>query len=240
MYGRLGLAPAELERHIAYDIGAARLTRLLAAELGCPAILSRFSRLLIDCNRGPDDPTLIMRLSDGVIVPGNRQLDSAERAYRMRTYYQPYHDAVRNLINRLLALGKTPVLLSIHSFTPHWKGALRPWHAGVLWDKDDRLALPLLKLLREEEGLAIGDNEPYSGRLKGDTLWQHGTCRGIAHAIIEVRQDLIGEARGQSDWAKRLASVVTRILENTGLENTAAPHDLGEIRYFGSHADEAR
>jgi predicted N-formylglutamate amidohydrolase len=233
-YGCLGLASAQFERHIAYDIGAAPLTRLLAAELGCPAILTRYSRLLIDCNRGTDDPTLIMRLSDGAIIPGNRVLDAAERAERIANYYNPYHGAIRRLIDRLLTLGMTPVLLSIHSFTPQWRGRPRPWHAGVLWDKDNRLALPMLELLRGEAGLSIGDNEPYSGRLKGDTLWQHGTRRGIAHAIIEVRQDLIADPRGQREWAARLASVMRRILEDG-----EKLHDLRQIRYFGSHTDDA-
>jgi predicted N-formylglutamate amidohydrolase len=176
-----------------------------------------------------------MRVSDGAVIPGNRVLDGAERAKRIACYYEPYHGAIRRLIDRLLAQGIMPVLLSIHSFTPHWRGRSRPWHAGVLWDKDGRLALPMLKLLRDEAGLSIGDNEPYSGRLKGDTLWQHGTCRGIAHAIIEVRQDLIRDDVGQKEWATRLASIIGRILENE-----FALHDLRQIRYFGSHTDDAR
>jgi hypothetical protein len=175
-----------------------------------------------------------MRLSDGAIIPGNRVLDGAERAERIANYYNPYHRAIDALIDRLLKVGMTPVLLSIHSFTPHWRGRSRPWHAGILWDKDSRLARPMLELLRGEAGLSIGDNEPYSGRLKGDTLWQHGTRRGIAHAIIEVRQDLIRDPKGQGEWAARLASVMRRILENG-----EKLHDLRQIRYFGSHTNDA-
>lgn len=232
-YGALGLSEAEFERHIAYDIGAAGVTRLLAESLGCPAVLTRYSRLLIDCNRGTDDPTLIMRLSDGAIIPGNRTLSDSERTHRITTYYAPYHGAIRGVIDGFLAAGIAPLVLSIHSFTPRWRAVERPWHAGVLWDKDDRLAARLLSHLRCDAGFVIGDNEPYSGRLKGDTLWQHGTSRGLPHAIIEIRQDLIATEAGQREWARRLFAMMTRILENED-----ARRDLNEVRFYGSHADE--
>jgi predicted N-formylglutamate amidohydrolase len=210
-YGTLGLPADQLQRHIAYDIGAAAIARAVAAALDAPAVLSRFSRLLIDPNRGADDPTLIMRLSDGAVVPGNRHLDSAERDKRFKLYYEPYHRAIDVVIDRCLDCGVPPALLSIHSFTESWKGVSRPWHIGVLWDKDARLAKPLLAHFEAEGTLIVGDNQPYSGKLEGDCMWQHGTMRGLAHAIVEVRQDLIRDATGQMAWARRLIEIVEKL-----------------------------
>jgi predicted N-formylglutamate amidohydrolase len=214
-YGTLGLPPEQLLRHIAYDIGAAHVTRRLAAALGAPALLTRYSRLLIDPNRGADDPTLIMRLSDGAVIPGNRRLDDAERERRTSLYYAPYHRAIAAVIDRCLASGTPPMLLSIHSFTESWKETPRPWHVGVLWDRDLRLARPLLEALYAEGDLIVGDNEPYSGQLEGDCLWQHATCRGLVNALIEIRQDLIRDAAGQEAWARRLCRLVGTILSAT-------------------------
>lgn len=230
-YGTLGLPQSGLVRHIAYDIGAEAVTRKLAQRLACPAVLSRHSRLLIDPNRGLDDPTLIMRLSDGAVIPGNRHLDGAERNARIARYYIPYHSAISAAIDAHLAAGTVPVILSIHSFTPLWRGAARHWHGAVLWDKDPRLAVPLLAALCAEPGLVIGDNEPYSGVLEGDTLWQHGSKRGIAHAIVEIRQDLIAAPAGQDEWAARLARVVGQILASPARDG------LSRITHFGSHTD---
>lgn len=231
-YDTLGLTPAELARHIAYDIGAKGVTERLAARLGAPAVLTRFSRLLIDCNRGEDDPTLIMRISDGAVVPGNRALDAVERAARIERYYRPYHAAVAELIDGALASGVTPVLVSVHSFTAVWRDRPRPWHAGVLWDKDPRLAVPLIGALSADPALVVGDNEPYNGALRGDCLWRHGTARGLAHALVEIRQDLIADEAGQQEWATRLADAIEGILA------APRPHDdLRAVRFFGSHTD---
>lgn len=230
-YGSLGLGKDEFRRHIAYDIGAAALTRELAQRLGAPAVLSRYSRLLIDPNRGEDDPTLIMRLSDGTVVPGNAHIGEDERAKRITRFYRPYHDAIARRIDEALAAGVVPAVLSVHSFTAHWRGFARPWHAGILWDRDPRLAVPLIDALRAAgNGLVIGDNEPYSGRLKGDCMYRHGTRRGLAHALVEIRQDLLGSEAGIGEWAERLAGCVERI---------AAREELREIRSFGSHSDGA-
>lgn len=231
-YGTLGLPPGELARHIAYDIGARGVTERLAAALGAPAVLTRVSRLLIDCNRGEDDPTLIMRVSDGAIVPGNRILPAEERAIRIARFYRPYHASVADLVDRALALGVVPVLLSVHSFTPVWRGVPRPWHAAVLWDKDPRLARQLLAALAADPALVVGDNEPYHGALRGDCMWQHGTSRGLPHALIEIRQDLIASEEGQVAWAARLADAMRRILAGP-----ASDPDLKVIRFFGSHTD---
>ncbi len=211
-YGTLGLKKAELKRHIAYDIGASELTRALAEGLKAPALLTHYSRLLIDPNRGEDDPTLIMRLSDGAIVPGNRRIDEAERQRRIKQFYYPYHNAITATIDQCLAAGTAPVLLSIHSFTESWKDVARPWHIGVLWDKDARFADPLLKAFYAAGDLIVGENEPYRGDLEGDTLWKHGTMRGLAHAILEVRQDLIRDAEGQAIWSERLLRIIRDIL----------------------------
>jgi len=215
-YGSLGLPPEQLRRHIAYDIGAAGVTRRLSAALGAPGVMTRYSRLLIDPNRGADDPTLIMRLSDGAVIPGNRCLDAAERDKRLRLYYAPYHAAIDRLIERCTAAGgKPPVLLSIHSFTESWRERPRPWHVGVLWDKDAELAGALMERFWAEGDLIVGDNQPYSGQLHGDCLWQHGTSRGIANALIEIRQDLIRDGAGQAAWAERIGRIVRAVLSDS-------------------------
>lgn len=230
-YGSLGLASSEFERHIAYDIGAAGVARGLADYLGCRAVLARYSRLLIDLNRGEDDPTLIMKLSDGAIIEANRfvdmQHDAGEWTRRLTQYYQPYHAAISDLIEKACAAGEVPVLISIHSFTPHWRGMARPWHAGILWDRDDRIAAPLMTALARE-GFIVGDNEPYRGALVGDCMYRHGTSLGLPHVLIEIRQDLIVEMAGIAEWAARLG---------ISLSDIAAQPGLREKRFFGSQVD---
>lgn len=207
-YGTLGLPASELQRHIAYDIGAAAITRQLAAAFDAPAVMTHYSRLLIDPNRGIDDPTLIMRLSDGAIIPGNRVLDAAEREKRIRLYHRPYHQAIDRVLDQCLGAGVPPAILSMHSMTNVWKGVARPWQIAVLWDRDPRLPMPLIEAFRADPALTVGDNEPYHGCLEGDCMWTHATSRGLAHAIIEVRQDLIGTPDGQQQWAQRIAAVM--------------------------------
>lgn len=207
-YGDLGLPAGEFARHIAYDIGARDLTLGLAARLKAPAVLSRFSRLLIDINRGMDDPTLIMRLSDGAVVPGNRDVDEDERARRITRFHRPYHDAVRAAIAAVQARGQVPFLLSMHSFTPVWRGWPRPWHVGILWDRGAREARALIDGFAAQGDLVVGDNEPYHGALVGDTLHTHGTLTGLPHALIEVRQDLIADKSGVDEWVERVAKVI--------------------------------
>jgi predicted N-formylglutamate amidohydrolase len=221
-YGTLGLPPEQLKRHIAYDIGAAAVTRALSAALQVPAVLTRYSRLLIDPNRGRDDPTLIMRLSDGAVVPGNRKLDAAEREKRVHLYYEPYHRAVDEAIDGFLEAGVVPVLLSIHSFTESWKLLPRPWHVGVLFGDDARLARPLLDAFYAEGDLIVGENEPYAGQLEGDCLWQHGAERGLASAIVEIRQDLIRDATGQEAWSERMRHIAERVLQDAAIAGLGA------------------
>ena len=225
-YGDLGLPASEFSRHIAFDIGVEAITLGLAERLGLPALLTRYSRLLIDPNRGLEDPTLIMKISDGAIVPGNAQISEEERQLRIERYYNPYHDAITRMIAQVFDAGIVPALMSIHSFTAHWKGVPRPWHAGVLWDLSDRrMSDPLIAGLRSERSLVVGDNEPYSGGLPGDTMDRHGTRRGLAHALLEIRQDLIAHQSGIDEWTDRLADILPDIVALPALHS--APLKVG-------------
>jgi len=218
-YGTLGLDAAELWRHIAWDIGAADVTRRLAVLLDAPAVLSRYSRLLVDCNRAESDPTLVCRISDGTVVPGNRDIDGTETARRIARYHAPYHEAVAREIERLAAADtrRPPALVDVHSFTPVMKGFARPWHVGVLWNRDPRLPRPLMAVLAEDPTIVVGDNEPYSGRGNvGYTTRRHAESAGLPHVLIEVRQDLIDTHHGAEAWAHRLAAALKRVLAERG------------------------
>ena len=216
--GALGLDPALLSTHIAYDIGAASVTRALARAYGAPAVLGRWSRLLIDLNRGADDPTLVMKLSDGSIIPGNRDANAEEVARRIAVFHAPYHAAIDAELDRI---GPGAVLVSMHSFTPAWKGRPRKWEVGVLYDRDVRLARPLMARLAEA-GFTVGDNEPYSGALEGDTLWRHGTMRGLPHVLVEVRQDLVGNDERAQAFALRLKPILDAALGDLASDSEAA------------------
>jgi predicted N-formylglutamate amidohydrolase len=225
-YGDLGLPPSEFDRHIAYDIGVEAVIRLLAERLGVPAVFAGFSRLLIDPNRGEDDPTLIRQLYDGTVVPANYPITADERERRLDMFYRPYHDAVAAMTASVAReSGAAPFIFSIHSFTPVMQGRARPWHAGVLWDLDDRVAAPLIEMLAADPLLTIGDNEPYDGALKGDTMYKHAIVNGFAHALLEIRQDLIADAAGAEAWAERLAPIVDAINRRP---------DIHEVRQYGS------
>jgi predicted N-formylglutamate amidohydrolase len=215
-YGTLGLEQADLLRHIAYDIGAAWITRRLASVFGAPAVLSRFSRLLIDPNRGADDPTLVAKLSDRRIIPGNASIGEDEIAARRDTFWCPYRRTISARIDAMVARGPLPIVISIHSFTPTWRGDQRPWEVGILWDSDPRLALPLIEALAAD-GLVIGDNEPYDGALVGDTLDEEVTRRGLAGLLIETRQDLIDTQEKAEAWADRLARLLRPLLARAEL-----------------------
>jgi predicted N-formylglutamate amidohydrolase len=212
--GGLGLDPALLATHIAYDIGAAAVTRGLASAYGAPAFLGGWSRLLIDLNRGTDDPTIVMKLSDGSVIPGNvlgnREAEAREVARRIAHYHAPYHAAIDAQLDRM---GPATAVISMHSFTPAWKGRARPWEVGVLYDRDTRLAAPLMARL-SAAGFAVGDNEPYSGALHGDSLYQHGTVRALPHVLIEIRQDLIADADAAQGFALRLKPILDAALSD--------------------------
>lgn len=212
--GSLGIAPADMARHIAWDVGAAGVARALAERLGAPAILSTFSRLVIDPNRGEDDPTLLMKLYDGTIIPANRHADKAEVERRLIAYHRPYHIALAELAARR----SDTAICAIHSFTPRLNGRPpRPWEVAVLYShKDTRLALPLIAQLRAE-GYATGDNQPYNGHLDGDAIDRHALQAGRPNVLIEVRNDLIADEDGQALWAARLAPILQNVLSASGL-----------------------
>ena len=204
--GTLGLPDAEMARHIAWDIGAEGVARRLADALDAPLLLSRFSRLVIDPNRGEDDPTLIMQVYDGTIVPGNRRLTEEDRLFRLDRYYRPYHAAFAELAARR----PDTLVVTVHSFTPRLFGrAPRPWHVGILYDgRDTRLARPLIDRLRAERDLVVGENQPYAGHLPGDTIDRHAIGPGRPNALIELRHDLIDRAATQDAWGERLAPIL--------------------------------
>ena len=207
--GSLGLPDEDMQRHIAYDIGAAGVTRALADALDSPAVLSNFSRMVIDPNRGLDDPTLLMKLYDGSVIPANRSADSAEKARRVDAFHAPYDAAIAELVARQ----DDTVIVAIHSFTPQLQGRPpRPWHIGVLYDDDGALSLPLLDLLRTHPDLCVGENEPYPGGYVGDTIDRHANQTGHANSLIELRSDLIETADQQIAWAKRLAPILNNAL----------------------------
>ncbi|WP_312528409.1 N-formylglutamate amidohydrolase [Paracoccus sp. (in: a-proteobacteria)] len=212
--GSLGIAPEDMARHIAYDVGAAGLSIALAERLDAPAILSDFSRLVIDPNRGDDDPTLLMRIYDGTVIPANRALDDEGRQQRIDRLYRPYHQAYA----RLAAAHPRRAICAIHSFTPQLKGRPpRPWQVGILYShRDERLGPPLVQICRDN-GWITGDNEPYSGHLEGDSIDQHALAHGRPNVLIEIRNDLIRDSAGQQEWADRLANVLSDLLETLQL-----------------------
>ena len=209
--GDLGLPPEDMARHIAWDVGAAGTVRALAPRLDAPAILSDFSRLVIDPNRGEDDPTLLMRLYDGTIIPANRHADAAERARRLDAFHRPYHAALEGL----LAARPDAAICSVHSFTPQLRGRPpRPWQVGVLFASDRRLSDPFIARLRAEPDLCVGVNEPYTGALPGDAMDRHALSTGRPHVLIELRNDLISTPEGQAAWAARLAPLLEGALDD--------------------------
>lgn len=212
--GDLGIAPEDMGRHIAWDVGAWGLACELGRLLDSPVIGSRFSRLVIDPNRGEDDPTLLMKLYDGTIIPANRHAGAEELQRRMDRLYRPYHAALAGLAARRADC----VIVAVHSFTPCLRGrAPRPWQVGVLYSHlDERFSRPLIARLKAEADLCVGDNEPYSGHLPGDAIDRHALQTGRQNTLIEVRNDLIATEAGQAHWAARLAPVLEEVLAGLG------------------------
>lgn len=210
----LGLAQAELDRHIGWDIGIAGTTRALAERLDAWAIEQTYSRLLIDCNRPLVSPTLIPETSDGTSIPGNIGLTEAQRTQRIAAIHAPYHVHINAELDRRRDADLPTLLVMMHSFTPAMNGFQRPWHAGVLYHQDTRFAHALLQALREEGDLVVGDNEPYSVSSNSDyAVPMHGEARGLVHVELEIRQDLIADVAGQQAWAARLERIL-RALQN--------------------------
>ena len=208
--GDLGISAADMERHIAYDVGARGVALALGRALDSPVICSDFSRLVIDPNRGEDDPTLVMKLYDGTIIPANRHIGPDGVEERLARLYRPYHAALA----RLAARRPDVVIVAIHSFTPCLKGrAPRPWHVGVLHSHlDGRLSHALIEVLRAEPDLCVGDNEPYSGHLPGDAIDRHALRFGRQNTLVEVRNDLIATEESQAAWGARLAPMLRAAL----------------------------
>jgi predicted N-formylglutamate amidohydrolase len=207
--GTLGLPASELERHIAWDIGIAGVTRQLAEALDATAVLQSYSRLVIDCNREPGWASSIPEISELTLIPGNQIIPPAEREARRREIFLPYHQEIAQLLDHRKAARRHTVLIAMHSFTPVFKGERRSIEVGVLYNRDSRLAQILLDLLRAEDDLAVGDNAPYAITDASDyTVPVHGERRALPHVEIEIRQDLIGDEAGQAAWASRLARLL--------------------------------
>ena len=214
----LGLDHVALARHVAWDIGAAEVTLRLAEQLEATAILSHFSRLVVDPNRDPADPSSMPAQSDDVVIPANQALTPAERESRLATFFRPYHAALAAEFARRRARGEITLVLSIHSFTPVMAGFVRPWEIGILWNEDGRLALPVMEALRLQ-GVPVGDNEPYSGRdHHGYTTHTHADAAGLPNLLVEIRQDLIDTHRGAVAWADRLAPILAARLGDAELQ----------------------
>jgi predicted N-formylglutamate amidohydrolase len=221
--GSLGLRQDQLDQHIGWDIGIAKLAKRIATALDAPAVLGGYSRLVIDCNRRLNDPTSIAQESDRIAVPGNRGLGDADRKARQEAIFHPYHRAISAVLERKRREGPDPVLLSLHSFTPQMNGFVRPWHVGILWNRDPRLPVPLMARLAQEPGLVVGDNEPYSGRDEhGYSVIAHGETLGLPHGLIEMRQDLIGDDAGVAKWAETLIRVLQDVLADEGVYRARA------------------
>lgn len=214
--GRLGISAAEAARHIALDIGIANLSRMVADALDAALIQQNYSRLVIDCNRPPGAATSIPEISEVTLIPGNVGLSTAERMAREREIFRPYHDAIAAELERRREVKAPTALIALHSFTPVFKAAARPWHAALLYHRDPRLARALLALLRND-GLTVGDNEPYFVSDETDyTIPVHGERRNIPHALIEIRQDLLADEKGQREWAQRLARILPEAYRGLG------------------------
>lgn len=220
---RLGLPELATWRHIAWDIGAAELTRGLAAALGAPAVLAGYSRLVVDCNRSPEDVEAFRATSDGQEVPGNRRLTETDRVQRLACIFDPYHQAIAAMLGGFRARDVVPLLISIHTFTPSIDGQERPWHVGVLWDADESSARSMIAGLRAVRGLVVGDNEPYSGKHPADyTVHQHAVSAGLPHVCLEVRQDQFESAAGTERWVRLLGQLIAGMLDDPRVRSLGA------------------
>lgn len=209
--GSLGLSEVALQSHIAWDIGAAGVATRLAAALDAFVILQRYSRLAIDCNRPLGVPSSIANYSESTTIPGNLNVSSEDAEERARCIFRPYHERIQRELDERLARRQPTILIAMHSFTPVFLGKARPWHVGVLYQRDPRLGHALLELLRQDPTLVVGDNQPYSvGDLTDFGVVQYGERRQLPHVELEIRQDLIGDEPGQELWATRLALLLRK------------------------------
>jgi len=229
---QLGLADWVLERHVAWDIGVDELVRALADELDAQAVLAGFSRLIVDPNRQPDDPGAFPEISDGIAIPGNLDLDDAQKALRIRSFFKPYHDAISERLEAFEARGVTPALIAVHTCTPEFDRIVRPWHVGIMWDRDARIPLHVWRHFKAGGEVCVGDNEPYSGRHPHDfTIDFHAEPHGLPHVGFEVRQDLVADRAGARRWAGILAAALRGVLADEALyrplpEGSESPLEL--------------
>ncbi len=216
--GKLGVSEADLQRHIAWDLGAAEMSKRVSERLDAPLVLQTYSRLVIDCNRNPEVASAMPELSEITEIPGNRDLDPRETRARIAEIFQPYHDRITAMMDARLAAGRATILVALHSFTPYYEGwGARPWHIGILYNRDDRLPRVMLELLRDEPDFTVGDNEPYKVSDETDyTIPIHGEGRGVLHVEIEVRHDEIESAEGQDAWAARLTHFLEHAAKRLG------------------------
>ena len=216
--GNLGLDEEALSQHIAWDIGCATLALKLSDLLDAPAILGGFSRLVVDLNRHLNDPTSIPPVSDNVRVPGNEDISHTHAAQRIEEIFVPYHNAVTGLLSEVHASRGVPAIISVHSFTPVWGNFERPWHVGVLWNRDDRVSRPLIERLRRNEDLCVGDNQPYHAREPvGYGMDVHAEGNGYPHALLEIRQDLLADDPGIERWAGILFEALEPVLADQSI-----------------------
>ena len=216
---QLGLDDATLQQHIAYDIGTHKLITHLSQHLDAPAVLAGYSRLVVDLNRSLEDATSMPEISDNTLIPGNQNLTAEHRQQRIHSFFTPYRQAIEAMLHRFKDRDIVPAFISIHSFTPEMAGFVRPWHCGILWDKDPRIPVPLMDNLRAHpEAFNIGDNEPYSGKHPADyTIDHHAEAAGLPHVSIEIRQDLVNTEDGAERWATILDDALRDILADPGL-----------------------
>lgn len=215
---QLGLGDWVLDRHVAWDIGSDNLAKFLAIELDARAVLAGFSRLVVDPNRHPEDESSVPEVSDSIPIPGNIDLNENQKARRIREFFTPYHDTIAEKLAQFSGEGIVPAVISVHTFSPVFDRVKRPWHIGIMWDKDPRIPLPLIRGLQQLNYVCVGDNEPYSGRHPHDfTIDHHAEASGLPHVGIEVRQDLVSKKDGARKWAGILAEQLRSILSDSRL-----------------------
>ncbi len=213
-YGTLGLPQSELTRHIAWDPGAAPVSRLMAERLDAVLVESAISRLIIDCNRPLDAPDLMPATSETTVIPANVAVAGDERARRIALAHAPFHDTIETIVADRLAAGRPTMIVSVHSFTPVYRGVPRPWHVGLIHDGDERLSAPMIAALAAIDGVTVGDNEPYAPADRVYySLERHARSHELPCVMIEIRNDEIGDAAGQELWAGRLATILSGIQE---------------------------
>lgn len=220
-FGTLGLDASDLSRHIAWDPGALAVAAMLAGRLDATLVESGVSRLVIDCNRPLDAPDLVPALSETTRIPGNEGLSASDKARRVALSWTPFHQAIDEVVSERLAAGRETMLVSIHSFTPVYKGRSRPWQVGILHDDDMRLSDPMIDALGRLGGITVGDNEPYSPADRVYfTLERHGRSLGLACAMVEIRNDELLNEERQQWWATALQEALPSTVPMTAALRT--------------------